>query len=126
MKYAVRLLAFVTILAAGIPHSVAGSQTDKGSARKTDQKTKSENASLSGCVDQQEGQYVLVDDHDLKVIANLEAEGFPIEGFAKHVGHKVTLRGTQNPGGDRPVFKVRHIETVSDTCAPHSSSGEKK
>jgi len=80
-----------------------------------------------GCVDQQDGQFVLVDDRDLnKVIANLDAEGFPVEGFAKHVGQKVIVRGISNPGGARPVFKVRTVETVSETCAPQSSHGEKK
>ena len=86
---------------------------------------KPEAASLTGCVDQQEGQFVLVDDHDLKVIANLDAEGFPVEGFAKHVGHKVTVRGSSSPGDTRPVFKVRAIETVSEKCEP-SAPGEKR
>ena len=93
--------------------------------------TKPEGASLTGCVDQLEGQYVLVDDHDLnKVIASLQAEGFPVEGFAKHVGQKVTLRGVSTSGEARPVFKVRNIETVSETCAPQATrncgSGHKR
>src|ERR1019366_135581 len=75
-------------------------------------------ASLSGCIDQQEGHYVLVDDRNLSPVADLEADGFPTEGFAKHMGHKVTVRGTSNSGSTRPVFKVRSIETISETCAP--------
>ena len=75
-------------------------------------------ASLSGCVDQQDGRYVLVDDRSLEPVADLEADGFPTEGFAKHMGHKVTIRGTSNSGSTRPLFKVRTIETVSETCAP--------
>jgi len=79
---------------------------------------KSENtSSMTGCVDQQKGRYVLVDDHDLKKSADLEADGFPVEGFAKHVGHKVIVRGT-NMGGETPLFKVRTVETVSEICAP--------
>jgi hypothetical protein len=74
--------------------------------------------SLTGCVDEQDGRYVLVDDRALQPIADLEADGFPTEGFAKHVGHKVTVRGTSSSGGARPNIKVRTIETVSDTCAP--------
>jgi len=84
-------------------------------------KAKDSGTSLSGCVDEQNGQYVLIDDATLNRMANLEAVGFPTEGFAKHVGHKVTLRGTSVPGGDVPVFRVRRIETVSDTCAPRAS-----
>jgi len=62
----------------------------------------------------------MVNDRTLDPIADLEAEGFETEGFAKHMGHKVTVRGTSNPGENRPLFKVRSIETVSDTCAPQS------
>jgi len=75
-------------------------------------------AVLKGCVDEQEGHYVLVSDETLVVLANLEADGFPTEGFAKHLGHKVIVRGASIPNGNHPVFKVRSVETVSDTCAP--------
>ena len=78
-------------------------------------------SSLSGCVDQQEGHYVLVDDRSLSPVA----DGFPTEGFAKHMGHKVTVRGTSNSGSTRSVFKVRSIETVSETCAPTPQSDKK-
>ena len=75
-------------------------------------------ASLSGCVDEQNGQYVLIHDQTRDLIANLEADGFPTEAFAKHVGHKVTVRGTASPNGAHPVFKVRSVEPISDTCGP--------
>ena len=75
-------------------------------------------SSLTGCVDEQQGHYVLVDEHNLNVIADLVADGFPTEGFAKHVGHKVIVRGTANSDAARPVWKVRNIETVSEICAP--------
>ena len=77
-------------------------------------------SSLTGCVDEHDGRYVLVDDRALQPIADLEADGFPTEGFAKHMGHKVTVRGTSSSGGTRPIIKVRSIETVSDTCAPQA------
>jgi len=73
--------------------------------------------SLTGCVDEQEGQWVLVNDQTMAVIAHLAADGFPTEGFAKHVGHKVTVRGTSSSDGSRPLFKVRTIETIAETCA---------
>jgi hypothetical protein len=75
-------------------------------------------ASMTGCVDEQEGNYVLLSDRTMNPIANLEADGFPREAFAKHVGHKVTVRGTSNPQGALPLFKVKAIETVSETCQP--------
>lgn len=85
---------------------------------KPSSKTESKQSSLTGCVDEQDGSYVLVDDRNLKPIADLQADGFPTEGFAKHVGHKVIIRGVSRPGSTRPLIKVRSIETVSETCAP--------
>jgi hypothetical protein len=78
---------------------------------------KGQTASLTGCVDEQEGKWVLVNDQTLAIIANLAADGFPAEGFAKYMGHKVTVRGTGSSGGSGSTFKVRKIETISETCA---------
>lgn len=100
----------------------AQSTTPAGAAAQTEkQQPKSASktgASLTGCVDEEDGHYVLVDDRTLTPIASLEADGFPQEAFAKHLGHKVTVRGTSNSGTTRPVFKVRSVEKISDTCAP--------
>jgi hypothetical protein len=73
---------------------------------------------MTGCIDEHDGRYVLIHDQTRDLIANLEAEGFPTEGFAKHLGHKVTVRGAVASEGSNPVFKVRTIETISDTCGP--------
>ena len=90
-------------------------QPQNGKRSKTE--TKAE-ASLTGCVDEQNGRYILVDDRELKPIADLEADGFATESFAKHMGHLVTVRGTSNADSTPPVFRVRSIEHISDTCAP--------
>jgi hypothetical protein len=95
--------------------TVAQSKPNQDPPRK-EQKAKTD--SLTGCIDQQDGRYVLVNDRNLNAVALLEADGFPTEGFAKHMGHKVTVRGISSPGGALPVFKVRGIDTVSDTCVP--------
>ena len=79
---------------------------------------KGQTASLTGCVDEQEGKWVLVNDQTMAIIANLAADGFPAEAFAKHVGQKVIVRGTASSGGSPPLFKVRSVETISETCAP--------
>jgi hypothetical protein len=111
-------IAFLLVLAA-VP--TAGNQ-DQDKA-KTGQKAQT--ASLTGCIDEKEGRYVLVNERTLNPVANLEADGFETEGFAKHVGHKVTVRGTSSPGGAVPVFRVRSIETVSESCAPQQDQGKK-
>src|SRR5690242_5797108 len=64
--------------------------------KKTEDRTA---ASLTGCMDEQNGQYVLIHDQTRDLIAKLEADGFETEAFAKHLGHKVTVRGTSNPNG---------------------------
>ncbi len=78
---------------------------------------KGQTASLTGCVDEQEGKWVLVNDQTLAIIANLAADGFPTEGFAKYLGHKVTVQGTASAGGPGSTFKVRSIKTIRETCA---------
>ena len=70
----------------------AGAQSKKGSGR---------DRRLPAVWTSRTGKYVLVDDrmsdYDL---ADLETDGFPTEEdfFAKHMGHKVTVRGTSNLG----------------------------
>ncbi|MCU1234153.1 MAG: hypothetical protein JWP63_2120 [Candidatus Solibacter sp.] len=118
----------ITILAVVItPFAVRGTarEADQGKtqapAKKESNKKTEQGSALTGCVDQQDGQYVLVDERNREAIADLIAEGFPTEGFAKHVGHKVTIRGTSSTGGTRTVMKVRSIETVSETCGPQEA-----
>jgi hypothetical protein len=85
---------------------------------RTKQQPAAKQSSITGCVDEQEGRYVLIHDQTRALVANLQAEGFPSEGFAKHLGHKVTVRGAVTSEGSQPTIKVRSIETVSDTCGP--------
>jgi hypothetical protein len=123
-----RRLSSLALLAVVSAWSFAASNSGSEQAnlqQKQDQKqkqskSKDSGASLTGCIDEQNGRYVMISDRTLDPIADLEAEGFETEGFAKHVGHKVTVRGTSNPGQTRPLFKVRSIEAISDTCAPQS------
>ena len=100
----------------------AGQAKQKQTPPANEQKAKTD--ALTGCIDEQEGRYVLVDARSMNAVAALEADGFPTEGFAKHVGHKVTVRGISSPDGALPHFKVRSIETISDTCAPQQEQGK--
>jgi hypothetical protein len=105
-----------TVLAVTLQCSANAAQSKEQSKKPAKQEQKT--TTMTGCVDEQQGHYVLVDDHSLARVADLEADGFPNEGFAKHMGHKVTVRGISTTNGARPLFKVRTVETVSETCAP--------
>lgn len=107
------------VLVTAIPGSAF--QSSNRPKQETKKKAAAAAVSLTGCIDEREGHYILVDDRALATIANLEAEGFPPEGFAKYLGQKVTVRGTARTEGPTPIFRVRRVETVSETCAPESN-----
>ena len=76
-------------------------------------------ASLTGCVDERDGQYVLTNDTNLQPTARLQpAAGSPEDNFARHMGHKVTVRGVLSKAETLPVMTVESVATVSQTCAP--------
>lgn len=122
-----RQLAFIVLAACfwGQTLPPAGAQeAPKGKAKeKQPSKAKAEAASLTGCIDQQDGKYVLVNDRTRSPVAALQADGFPTEGFAKHVGHRVTVRGASGSAseGALPLFRVRSVETLSESCEPQQS-----
>ena len=76
-----------------------------------------QSASLTGCIDEQDGLWVILNDQTRSILAKLLADGFPTEGFAKYLGHKVTVRGTSSSDGPGTQFKVRQIQTISETCS---------
>jgi hypothetical protein len=118
-------MALIWIVSAGL---LLGAPADEkpgpsdGSQKKAAPKSKKSNRqtqeSLSGCVDEQDGKYVLLDDRMLNKLANLETTVASAEDFfAKHVGHKVVVRGNK-ASGQETVFKVTGIEDVAAVCAP--------
>ena len=104
-------LTLLSLPVAGIPQEPPTKQAEK--PRKSDPKG---TVSLSGCMDEHDGQFILIHEQTRDLIATLEAEGFPSENFARHLGHTVTVRGTSNPNGAHPVIKVRSVEPTRDTC----------
>jgi hypothetical protein len=118
-------LVLLLILALAPAANLLAAQTSNTQKKASTSKKSASPATLTGCVDEKDGHYILVDDHGLNPMADLEADGFPTEGFAKHMGHKVTVRGTSNSGSTHPIFKVRSVETVSETCAPTTQSDKK-
>ena len=105
---------FPTLLPAAADPAQQEQQRDR---KLPNPKAKTEEKSLTGCVDEQEGsRYVLIDARSLAPIASLEAVGFPNESFAKHLGNTVLVKGTLDASGPRPVMKVRSIDAVSNGC----------
>ena len=72
--------------------------------------------SLTGCVDEQFGQYVLLDGQMLK-ITGLKSAGPNNDIFAKFVGHEVQIKGTRS-SGPKATFTVTGIAQIADTCGP--------
>jgi hypothetical protein len=107
MRYLLGLLMLAVSLSAAAPQP--------GKARPAAK------ASLTGCVDERDGEYVLTNDTDLHPTARLKpAAGSPEDNFARHMGHKVTVRGVLSKEEPLPIMTVESVETVSQTCAPAS------
>ena len=113
-----RLATVAILILSALAYVPAATVDQKDQPGKNAPQKNGKQTSLTGCIDEQEGQYVLIHDQTRALIANLEADGFPTEGFAKHLGQKVVVRGAAASGSERPVFKVRAVETVSETCGP--------
>src|SRR5262249_48746598 len=79
------LLLLIGLILLSLP--VAATLQEPPATRQSKKAAPKAAESLSGCVDEQDGQYVLIHDQTRNLIANLEAEGFPTENFARHLGH---------------------------------------
>jgi hypothetical protein len=106
-------LSTIPLPAAGANPSANPSKTQDRRKPET-QKTQAA-ATLTGSVDEGGSRHVLTVDRTLAPAADLESEGFPREGFAKHLGQKVTVQGQKSLEGERIVFRVRSITMVSET-----------
>jgi hypothetical protein len=119
MKLKALFLITLTGLMIAAPFENAGAQQE--SKKKSAPKAKSSRPTqqtLTGCVDEQDGNYVLLDDRMLTKLALLEAVPASNEAFfAKHLGHKVTIKGSKSSEQGAP-FKVTSIEDLASVCAP--------
>jgi hypothetical protein len=69
---------------------------------------------LTGCIDEQFGQYVLLDGLMAK-ITGLRSAGPNNDIFAKYVGHQVQVKGSKS-SGPKATFTVTGIEQIADAC----------
>jgi hypothetical protein len=118
-------MLFAVLMSAAPPEQNSGNSD--GSQKKAAPKSKSTRpaqASLTGCVDEQDGKYVLLDDRMLNKLANLETAIASSEDFfAKHMGHKVIVKGTKASGQEN-IFKVTSIEDIAEVCAPSQGTNQ--
>ena len=113
------LILAVCVDVAPLDAGTAGPLAQAGSQRSGKTERSAAKDSLTGCVDERDGQYMLTNDTDLRPVARLQpAAGSPEDNFAKHVGHKVTVRGKLSKEGPLPLMTVQSIVTVSEACAP--------
>jgi hypothetical protein len=71
--------------------------------------------SFTGCVDQQDGKYVLLDEQLRRFIA-LQTPGSDADSrFAKYLGQKVQVSGSQ-PAGEANTVNVEHISGIANMC----------
>jgi len=105
MRYFIALLLFAAPAAAAAAQTAELHRTAK--------------TSLTGCIDERNGQYVLTNDTDLQPIARLKpAAGSAEDNFAQHMGQKVTVGGLLSKAEPLPTMTVQSVKRVSATCAP--------
>ena len=118
MKFRIVILGVLFCL--GVP--AQGQTTDPNAKSTKSNQTQSANRmklptstapqELTGCVDQQNGHYVLRDVQTSQLL-NLQAPGSDQnEWFAKHVGHQVQATGTKS----ETTLMVSRIVQVADMC----------
>jgi hypothetical protein len=122
MKLFVFVLACFAIgFAAPADQKSPGEGTQKKSAPQS-KSNRQVQESMTGCVDEQDGNYVLLDDKMEKKLADLEAVGASNEAFfAKHLGHTVTVKG-RKPSEQDPKFRVSSVEDIAPVCAPRQGA----
>lgn len=77
------------------------------------------NDRLTGCLDEEPGpQYVLRGDQELRLLAVLEPQGFPVQSFAKYLGQRVRVTGSLSSQAGKSIMKVRAIKKLADFCRP--------
>jgi hypothetical protein len=100
---------------------------DKGASSQSGKKSKGAKqgsqkreplSTMTGCLDERPGPvYVLRAEGSLQKLADLEPDAFPVEGFAKYLGQKVSVKGRLEHPNDNTVLRVRSIERVAEHCS---------
>jgi sulfite reductase beta subunit-like hemoprotein len=112
MTMRIVLCGAVFCLGAFAQAQTAAPDKTTGSANREKQTTSTAAVTVTGCVDEQDGHYVLRDIQSSKLVS-LQASGTDNDSsFAKFVGHQVQANGT----GSSTSVKVTQIHQVADMC----------
>ena len=121
LLFVLAVLATVAFAAPAEQKSTPGDGVQKKSAPQS-RSNRQALQSMTGCVDEQDGSYVLLDGKMERKLADLEAVGASNEAFfAKHLGHTVTVKGRKSAEPEAR-FKVSSIEDIASVCAPPQST----
>jgi hypothetical protein len=112
MKFRIAILGVLVCLAVTAQGQTPGQNAKTTqSANRMKQPVSTVQQSLTGCVDEQNGHYVLRDVQTSEIVS-LQSSGSSDDAFAKYVGHKAQVSGTKASS----TFTVAHIEQVADMC----------
>jgi hypothetical protein len=111
MKLQILVLGGLLCLGAAAPAQTNGQNTKSTSANRM-KRAPATTGTIIGCVDQQDGHYVLRDVQTDQLI-QLQATSVDADNdFARFVGHQAQASGTISSG----VLVVAHIGQVADMC----------
>jgi hypothetical protein len=113
MKFQILLLGVALCLGAPAQtKSTSQNAKTTQSANRMKRQPVSKDQSLTGCVDQQNGRYVIRDAQTSQIL-NLQSPGSDDDTwFARYVGHKAEVSGSSSSG----TLRVSHIQQVADMC----------
>ena len=101
MKSTIFLVVCFTVAGFAVPQGQASPPAEGAKKKAAPQAKSARLETMTGCVDQQEGNYVLLDDRMEKKLADLEAVGCEQRGvFCQAFGHTVTVKGKQVFGAE--------------------------
>jgi hypothetical protein len=107
-------MKFQVVLVGALFFVAAQSAGKAGQDNRTNRFIQAAQQTLTGCVDEQFGRYILLDNQMVR-FASLQSAGVEKDVFAKYVGHKVRVRGTKS-AGPSARFIVAGITEIADSC----------
>ena len=113
MKVPILVLGGLLCLGTAVPGQTSSPNTKSTqSANRAKRATSAAGQSVKGCVDEQDGRYVLRDVQTSQLVTLRSPGADADDEFAKFLGHQVEASGTMASG----TLTVSHIGQVADMC----------